>query len=97
MSDDGAHVKYSGALSRTLEIITILHELMHIYLGHKTKYISAVFPLIECYQEVATRDPLQQSREDQEAEIGAVLIYQRLNGGGGADTNPVSDLFGEMD
>ena len=97
LSDDGAHVKYSGALNQTLMTITILHELMHIYLGHETKYIPANRALLECCQRIATRNPSQQNMEDQEAETAAVLIYQRASEVERANTNPVLDLFGQMD
>lgn len=98
LSDNGAHVIYSSALNQMLGTITILHELMHIYLGHETKYISSTHPLMEYlqfHQGVATRDSSRQSQEDQEAEFAAFLVYQRLVSGTGA--NPVSDMFNETD
>lgn len=96
MSDDGAHVVFSESLSKMLETITILHELMHIYLGHETKYIPSNYRLLDCFQGIATRDPLQKSKEDQEAEIGALLVYQ-WSLRRGDSSNPVADLFSDMD
>ena len=97
LTDDGAHVKYSDDISQTLKVITILHELMHIYLGHETVYIPANHTLLEYHQSVATRDPSKQSTEDQEAETAAVLIYQRVIEADRGTANPVLSVFGETD
>jgi hypothetical protein len=98
MSDDGAHVMYSSALGPMLETITILHELMHIYLGHKTKYIPMGFPIFEYCSGVSTRDTARQSTEEHDAEMGALMIYQRYIYEAAMATNPISDMFGsEMD
>ncbi len=79
LSDDGAYIKYSSHLPRVLEIITILHELLHIYFGHTTLHVPAdSIPLIEYRSGIAARDPLQKSMEDKEAEIGAILLWQRI-------------------
>lgn len=100
MSEDGAHVIYSSSLPPTLKTITILHELMHIYLGHKTRFISSsthtmLGNLLQNLQGVSTRDSSKQNTEDLEAETGAFLVYQRCLDSTG--TSLVSDIFSEAE
>lgn len=95
LSDDGAHVMYSSPLGPMLETITILHELMHIFLGHKTKYIPTSFPFGKYLQGIAARNMAEQSAEDQEAEIGAFLVYQQYVHEADRATDLMSDVFGE--
>lgn len=99
LSEDRAYIKYSSHLPPILEAITILHELLHVYFGHTTLHVSAdSIPLIEYQWGIAARDPLQKSPEDKEAEIGAILLYQRIRDGepGTNHSKQVPDLFENM-
>lgn len=91
MSDDGAHVMYSSTLNPMLKTVTILHELMHIYLGHTTVYIPrgvALYP-----DKVAARNTSKQNDEDIEAEMAALLLYHRCMLGDHEIANVVSAVF----
>jgi len=98
LSDEGAHVFYSAHLNQILETITILHELMHIFLGHETKYISAqqspLLLLEECLVGASTRNPLERNGEDNEAENAALLLLRRIEA---SQTNSMSDVLNFMD
>lgn len=102
MSEDGAHVRYSGQLQGMLKIITILHELVHIYLGHKTAFIPQLWlPLSQFHPGFAARDPLEQTREDKEAEIGAIMLFQCIEHTNGVSQDDrqrpnLSDLFNKV-
>jgi hypothetical protein len=98
LSDEGAHVCYSAHLNQILETITILHELMHIFLGHETKYISVqrstLLLLEQCLVGASTRDPLLRNEEDNEAENAAILLLRRIEA---SQTNSMSDVLNFMD
>jgi len=102
MSDDGAHVHFNSRLSPPLQLITILHELLHIYFRHKTVYApNWLAPLVRYHAGLSHRDPLAKDVEDREAEIGAILLYRRINPGydsesGVSQNRQLSDLFSKV-
>lgn len=102
MSDDGAHVHFNSHLPPPLKLITILHELLHIYFGHKTVYVpNWLAPLVSFHPSLSHRDPLAKDVEDREAEIGAILLLRRINPSydsesGVSQSQQLSDLFSKV-
>lgn len=81
------YIYYYNQMPPTLKLMTLLHELSHIYLNHKTLIVTSAFELLLALTlnnknqktKAMARDVFDRdSQEEQEAETLALLLLERV-------------------